>query len=85
MEQQASFVRKSLIDQVAEHLLESIKSEDFLEGPAFLSSRLLAKEYGVSHNVMLKVLGQLHVAGVLQVPSRRRGYKVNKQLQLQTE
>ena len=53
------FVRTSLVDQVAEHLQQSIENGIIGEDRDFPSSHELAGSYGVSHNVMLKALRQL--------------------------
>ena len=77
MRENAFFTRITLTEQVAEHLCESIKSGTLLEGPNFPSSRCLADKYGVSHNIMLKVLRQLRDEKKLHLPSKRKGYQLN--------
>ena len=73
-----AFDRKDLASQVTEHLRKSI-SYGLLNSTDFPNSRLLAKKYGVSHNVMLKVLRKLREEEVLHLTSKRRGYEVNNQ------
>ena len=77
MEKIATFVRKNLEQQVMQHLREIIDAGEMPKGLDFPSSRQLAREYGVSHNVMLKVLRQLYDEELLCLPSKRSGYQLN--------
>ena len=82
MEYNVSFSKKKLVDQVAEDLKELIKINHLSTCTNFPSSRWLAQKYGVSHNVMLKVLRQLNDENVLYLISRRKGYEVNMECNL---
>ena len=77
MEMIAPFVKKSLAQQVMQHLRETIEAGEMPKGLDFPSSRQLARDYGVSHNIMLKVLHQLHDEEFLCLPSKRAGYQLN--------
>ena len=77
MEMTATFVKKSLAQQVMQHLRETIEAGEMPKGLGFPSSRHLARKYGVSHNIMLKVLRQLHDEDILYLQSKRRGYQLN--------
>ena len=77
MEMIATFVKKSLSQQVMQHLREIIEAGEMPKGLDFPNSRQLAREYGVSHNVMLKVLRKLHDEELLSLPSKRSGYQIN--------
>ena len=74
MTEETVFVRKTLVDQVAESLRESNMNGDFSEISNFPPSRLLARRYGVSHNIMLKVLQQLQDEDLIYLNSKRQGY-----------
>ena len=76
MEQDKCFVKKTLTEQVTEHLRGAIRAGQIGSGEGFPNSRNLAKEYGVSHNVMLKALRNLYEEGVLRLNSKRMGYQV---------
>ena len=78
METETTFVRKKLAEQVAESLRESIRHNRLSENSRLPSSRVLARQYGISHNVMLKALQQLHNDGLIFLRSTREGYHVCK-------
>ena len=71
-----NFVRRDLTEQVADSLRELIEHGELSANSRLLSSRDLAKRYGVSHNVMLKALKQLQHDAVIVLPSKRRGYHI---------
>jgi DNA-binding FadR family transcriptional regulator len=74
VEKEATFVKRSLAEQVAESLRESIRYGRLSENTRLPSSRELARRYGISHNVMLKSLQQLNEEDVISLLSKRRGY-----------
>ena len=76
MEQSVGFVRTNLGEQVAFDLRQSIEAGKFSNGSKLPSSRVLARRYGVSHNVMLKALQQLREQKVILLKSRRLGYEM---------
>ena len=78
------FIRKTLADQVAESLQETILKGEFSGSSDFPSSRQLANQYGISHNVMLKALQQLQDDGLIYLDSKRQGYKVRQSKQMHT-
>ena len=78
MEIETTFVRKKLAEQVAESLQESIRHNRLPENSRLPSSRELARQYGISHNVILKALQQLHNDGLIFLRSKREGYQVFK-------
>ena len=80
MTTEVAFVRKTLLDQVADSLKESIINGKFSGSSNFPSSRQLARRYGISHNVMLKALYKLKDEDLIYLNSKREGYKLRKLL-----
>ena len=78
MEAEVMFSRTTLAEQVAESMEESVRRGRLSENSKLPSSRELARQYGVSHNVMLKALRQLHKDDLIYMPSRRIGYLVKQ-------
>jgi DNA-binding FadR family transcriptional regulator len=75
---ETGFIRKNLADQVAESLKESILNDNLPDAPNFPSSRVLARRYGISHNVMLKALKKLYDGGLICLDSKRQGYRLKQ-------
>ena len=73
----SQFKRASLAEQVARDLRKSIAKGVFTKETGFPSFRRLADEYGISHNVMLKALKQLHEQGIIYLGSKRKGYELS--------
>ena len=78
VEKETTFTRKTLAEQVTESLAESIRYGRLSENSRLPNSRDLARRYGVSHNVMLKVLRQLHEEDLIFLPSKRLGYRAKR-------
>ena len=71
------FLRKNLDEQVTESLRESIEFGELSENSRIPNSRELANRYGVSHNVMLKAMKQLHHDDVICLPYEPLSRKEN--------
>jgi len=74
METEIIFAKRTLTEQVAENMAEAIRDGRWSDNSKLPSSRELARQYGVSHNVMLKALQQLQEDDLVYLPSKRSGY-----------